>query len=77
MKVAARFSLRLISPRLSLIRPAVSDAQALRPGDDFPGDAERCEEEGRGRPMREDRLMATPYRPRPEDSRREGSLSEE
>ena len=43
----------------------------------FHCEAEGREGEGRGRPIRELRLMATTYRPRPEDLRPEASLSEE
>ena len=69
------FSRRLISLWLSLILPALSDARALRPAGSFHCEAEGREEEGSGRPMRQVRLMVTTYRPRPEDSRPEESLS--
>ena len=76
MKAATRFSLRLISLWLNLIPPPVSDARALRTGAGF-----HCEDEGRkgegcGRPISKVRLMATPYRPRPENLCPEESLSE-
>ena len=56
-----------------LFPPSVSDARALRPGGVFHSKAEGREEEGRGRPTREIRLMVLPYRPRPENLRREES----
>jgi len=58
-----------------LFQQPVSDARALRPGGGFPFESEGREGEGRGRPMREVRLMVLSYRPRPEDSRPEESLS--
>ena len=57
-----------------LFQRPVSDARALRSGVGFPCEIEGREGEGRGRPTREIRLMVRLYRPRPENSRPEGSL---
>ena len=70
------FSRRLISLWLNFPL-VVSDARAPRPGGGFHCEAEGREEEGRGRPMRQVRLMVTTYRPRPENLRPEDSLSRE
>ena len=72
-----------------LIPPLVSDARALRTGDGFHCEDEGRKGEGRGRPIRKVRLMATTYRPwfdkahhsepveeRPENLCPEESLSE-
>jgi hypothetical protein len=57
-------------------QPPVSDARSLRTGDGFHCEDEGRKEEGCGRPMRKVRLMATTYRPLPENLRPEESLSE-